>query len=211
MFMGNKSYPTPNLIGTTLHEAVLQTSPFHINIQLAAEKECPGIAHGTIISQKPAPGRQIKPHQSIVVVICKLPAERQAPDLQGLTEAKAQELCAQQRLKLKSYPIEYPLPTSTCIGQTPQKGTEIPDKKIMMYVAADKSNNYVMPNLINKPLPEVIEFLQKHNAKISIFLQNQKIVSPYPENMMVTSQKPLSGSFLNLKNELLVQLEVGKI
>lgn len=211
MFMGNKSYPTPNLIGITLHEAVLQTSPFHINIQLAAEKEYPGVAHGTIISQKPAPGRLIKPHQSIAIVICKLPATQLAPNLQGLTEAKAQELCVPQRIKLKTFPIEYPLPTGTCIGQTPQKGQEISEKKIIMYLATDQSNNYLMPNLINKPLPEVLEFLQKNNAKISVFLQNQKIFTPYPENMVVISQKPVPGSFVNLKNELMVQLEVGKI
>lgn len=210
ILINNKSYPTPNLIGITLHEAVLQTSPFHINIQLAAEKECPGVAHGTIISQKPAPGRLIKPHQSIVVIICKLPATQRAPNLQGLTEVKAQEICTEHKIKLKTYPMEYLLPTGTCIGQTPQKEQEVFEKKITCYLATDQSNHYLMPNLINKPLFEVLEFLQKHNININVFLQNEKIFAPYPADMIVILQKPLPGTFVNLKNEVFVQLEVSK-
>ena len=209
IFMGNTSYPTPNLIGISLHDAILQTSPYHINIQLAAQKECPGIAHGTIISQKPAPGRQIKPHQSIVVVTCKLPEAQLTPDLIGKTQTQAQEICSAQRMKLKTYPQIYPLPKDTIIGQTPQKGQEIPDKKIIAYTATDLANNYLMPNLINKSLNDVLQFLQKYKTDISVFLNNQKIAAPYPESCKIIGQKPLPGSFVNLKNELIVQLEIA--
>lgn len=209
--MGNKSYPTPNLVGISLHEAILQTSPYHINIQLAAQKECPGVTHGTIISQKPAPGRQIKPHQSIVVVTCKLPETQLTPDLVGKTEVQAQEICTNSRVKLKTYPQNYPLPTGTIIGQTPQKGQEIPDKKIITYTATEQSKNYVMPNLIHKPLEQVLEFLQKYKTSISVFFQNQKILEPYPSACKIIGQKPLPGSFINLKNELIIQLEIEKI
>ncbi len=208
-FIGNKSYPTPNLIGVTLHDAILQTSPFHINVSLAAQKECPGIAHGTIISQKPAPGRLIKPHQSIIVVTCKHPDAQLTPDLIGKSEPQAQEICTASRMKLKTYAQTYPLPTGTCIGQTPQKDQEIPDKKIIAYTAKDQSNNYLMPNFINKPLEQILEFLQKYTKNISIFLNNQKIDIPYPPCKII-GQKPLPGSFVNLKNELIVQLEVEK-
>lgn len=211
IFMGNTSYPTPNLIGVTLHDAILQTSPYHINIQLAAQKECPGITHGTIISQKPAPGRQIKPHQSIMVVTCKLPEIQLTPDLIGKTQTQAQEICTSQRMKLKTYPQTYPLPTGTVIGQTPQKTQEIPDKKIIAYTATDKSQNYLMPNLINKSLDEVISFLQKYKTNISVLFQNQKIDVPYPSSCKIIGQKPLPGSFVNLKNELILQLEIEKI
>ena len=211
LFIGNKSYPTPNLIGITLHDALLQTSAFHINVQLAGQKECPGIAHGTIISQKPAAGRLIKPHQSTLVVTCKHPQAQLTPDLIGKTEAQAQDICSASRMKLKTYPQAYPLPTNTCIGQTPQKGHEIPDKKIIAYTAAEQSKNYLMPNLLNKSLDQVIEFLQKYTTNISVFLHNQKISIPYPQPCKIIGQKPLPGSFINLKNELIIQLEIETI
>ncbi len=208
ILIGNKSYPTPNIIGMSLHDAILQTSPFHINIQLAAQKECPGIAHGTIISQKPSAGRLIKPHQSIVVVTCKLPDAQLTPNLIEKNQIQMQEICSNQRLKLKTYPQVYPLPTGTCIGQTPQAGQEISDKKIVAYIAAEKLNNFLMPNLIHKSLAEVLQFLQKYKTNLSVFYKNQQITAPYPQNCKIIAQKPSSGSFVNLKNELIVQLEV---
>ncbi|MBP6892316.1 PASTA domain-containing protein [Candidatus Babeliales bacterium] len=211
IFVGNKSYPTPNLVGISLHEAILQTSPYHINIQVAAQKECPGVTHGTIISQKPTPGRQIKPHQSIIVVTCKLPEAQLTPNLIGKIEAQAQEICTNARIKLKTYPQNYPLPTNTIIGQTPQKEQHLSEKKIIAYTATEHLTNYVMPNLINKSLEQVLEFLQKYKTNISVFFQNQKISKPYPSECKIIGQKPLPGSFVNLKNELILQLEVEKI
>jgi eukaryotic-like serine/threonine-protein kinase len=213
VFIGNKSYPAPNLVGKSLHEAMAQTSPFHINIQLAAEKECPGVAHGTIINQKPAAGRLVKSHQSIVVVTCKQTECPIAPNLYGLNAAQAQELCLQQKIKLKTYPVASQLPGGSIIGQNPLAGLTVSDKKIVAYIAHEQPNLYLMPQLINNSLDTVIDFLQKHEIAYELFWQCQRLephdLAQLPENLIITAQKPTAGSLVPLHKNLLVQLEIA--
>ena len=209
--MGNKTYPAPDLIGTTIHAAIAQTSPLQVNIQLINEKECAGITPGTIISQKPTAGRLIKPHQSIMVTTCKAPQIIPTPDLTHLSSLKAETLCAKQKIKLKSYNIVSALPQGTYIGQMPQAGLPLPDKKLILYTAKNKAALYLMPKLINNTLDEVLNFLQKNNINIEIFYRHQKLVEPYPQNLIVVAQKPSPGSLVNLEKQIMVQLEVERI
>lgn len=208
LIMGNKTHTTPNLIGLTTLEAIEQTSPSHINIQLIAQKECPGVTHGTIVSQKPAPGRLIKSHQSIMVVTAKQPQARLAPDTTNKTEEEVNKICRDDHVKLKSYPLSYQLPTGTCIGQIPEKGQPIPDKKLIIYTASNKNETYLMPNVINMNLQEVVLFLQKHRVQLTIFHKNQKLSQPYSQELTITAQKPAPGSFVKLQDNMPVQLEV---
>lgn len=208
LIMGNKTHTTPNLIGMTALEAIEQTSSLHVNIQLIAQKECPGVTHGTIVSQKPAPGRLIKSHQSIMVVTAKLPQASIAPDAISKTEEEVNKICNNDHLKLKSYPLSYQLPTGTCIGQIPEKGQSLPDKKLIIYTASNKAQTYLMPNIMNMNLGEVIPFLQKHKIQLTIFYKNQKLYPPYPPELIITAQKPTPGSFVKPQENMTVQLEV---
>ncbi|MCX5924399.1 MAG: PASTA domain-containing protein [Candidatus Dependentiae bacterium] len=164
LLIGNKTYNTPQLIGLSLHQAVEETSPYHITIQLIAEKDCPGAAPGTIISQKPSAGRLIKSHQSIFVVITKLPQSALAPDFLGKSQEAIEELKQENKVKLKTYGLQYSAPKGSCIGQIPQSGQPIIDKKIIAYTAQDKTNKYIMPDLTSKDLLEVVEFLKNHSS-----------------------------------------------
>lgn len=208
--MGNKTYPTPDLIGSTLHEAIAQTSPLHVNIQLTGEKECAGIVSGTIISQKPTAGRLIKPHQSIMVTTCKAPQTTLAPNLAHVSPAKAKNLCAAQKIKLKIYEITSPFPQGTYIGQMPQADHPLTDKKLILYTAKNNTDLYLMPKLINKNMLEVLDFLQKNNVTAEVFYQHQKLIEPYPDqdNVIVVTQNPAPGSLVNLEKQITVQLEV---
>jgi beta-lactam-binding protein with PASTA domain len=209
LVMGNKTHTAPNLVGMTMLEAIEQTSPSHINIQLIAQKECPGVTHGTIVSQKPAPGRLIKSHQSIMVVTAKLPQASLAPDVINKTEKEINNTCSNDHLKLKSYPLQYQLPTGTCIGQIPEKQQPLTDKKLIIYTASNKPLTYLMPSVINKNLEDVVNFLQKQNIQLTIFHKNQKLNPPYPQGLVVTAQKPTPGSFVKLPENMTVQLEVA--
>ena len=213
VLIGNKSYPTPNLVGKSLHEAIAQTSPFQINIQLAGEKECQGVAHGTIINQKPAAGRLIKSHQSIIVVTCKQSESAVAPNLYGLNITQAQELCLKQKIKLKTFPITSTLPTNSIIGQNPLAKNTIADKKIIAYIAKAEPNLYLMPQLINNSVDTVINFLEKNQIAYELFWQCQKLepqdIQQLTQNLIVTMQKPAEGSFVTLNKNLLVQLKIA--
>ncbi len=210
LLIGNKTYKTPQLIGLSLHQAIEQTSPYHIAIQLIAEKECPGVPQGTIISQKPSPGRLIKSHQSIFVVTTKLPPSAHAPQFLGKPDNQIENIKKSSHVKFKTYNLDYAAPKGSCIGQIPQPGQSILDKKMILYVAQDKQNRYIMPNLIHKNALDIVEFLKRHSLNVTAFYQNQKLTAPYPDDMIIIAQKPLPGSLINLQDQATVQLEFCK-
>ena len=123
--------------------------------------------------------------------------------------SKISQIIIKQKIKCKFYPIEHQLPADTCIGQTPQAQQPVPDKKLIIYLAQNASDSYIMPTLTNQSLQSVLNFLNKHTAQIQVFHKSQKILPPYEQNLMVTSQKPSAGSFISLQKNTNIQLEVS--
>jgi len=202
-------YQAPNLIGLKLPQALALAAQNHATIKLLHEQECPGIEAETIIAQKPRAGRLIKPNQTILITIAKEAAPILAPDLKLKKLASCEKSCKECNLKLKHFPIIYPLPEETCIGQIPQAGESVPNKKIVIYTAQEKPNIYIMPNLINKNLNEIIEMLTKQEIAYTVFSEYKKIDAPYNDTFVVTNQKPKPGSLIHINKSLNIQLEVA--
>lgn len=168
------------------------------------------ISHpGTILTQKPSPGRLIKTHQPIVVTTTKAPADTIAPALLQQSRESIEQTCHDMHLKFKSYELEYPAPVNSCIAQLPQAHDIIYDKKMILYFAKDKPNLYIMPDLTKQPLDQALETLKNYTDKISVFQGSQKIISPYPKTAKIIAQKPLAGSLVSIKPPLNIQLEIS--
>jgi beta-lactam-binding protein with PASTA domain len=207
--LGNKSYPTPTLIGLSLPEALAITSPMHINIHLAAQQEHAGFAPGTIVSQKPAPARLIKPHQSIMVITSKLPEIPTAPDFSTMSLKDIERYCTKQKITLKNFKVPCALPTGYLVGQYPAALQAMHEPKMIVYFAKQETQSLIMPELTDQPLCEVVPFLQQQNIDIQVLYNNQVLLPPFPENMVVLAQKPAAGSTIPTDQKILVQLAVG--
>ena len=208
LFIGNTTYITPNLTGLSVYEAVKETSPYQVGIRIISEKENQNIPAGTIINQKPLPGRSIKTHQSIYVVTTRKAPDVTAPDLRTLSTQHIEKKCEELGLKYKIYPIDFSAPVQSCIAQLPNKGDIVHDKKMIFYTAQEKPNMYLMPNLINYNVQEVIAALQHNIKKLTIYQGKQKLHPPYKDNLRIIQQKPIAGSIISLDNPLHIQLEV---
>tara|TARA_B100000674_G_C37889022_1_gene938048 strand:- start:273 stop:977 length:705 start_codon:yes stop_codon:yes gene_type:complete len=209
ILIGNKTYTTPNLIGITTYEALKLTSPHQINIRIVAEKESNHIPAGTILNQKPSAGRLVKTHQPILVTTTKSPPIITAPQLTTQKQNYIETTCKDMHLKCKLYHIEYQAPAQSCIGQLPYAGDTVEDNKMTCYIAQNKVNMYIMPDLTQHSLPEVLNFLNQHSERVSIFYGSKKIKEPYTGFTKVISQKPLAGSIIKLDSKLHIYLEVA--
>lgn len=207
--IGSKAYVTPNLTGLSIYEAVKVTSAHQINIRIISEKESQDVAPGTIISQKPSAGREIKTHQSIFIITTKTPPPIITPNLTGQSSSQIEQQCNDLKLKYKCYPLEFPAPTNSCIAQFPAAKTIIQDKKILLYTAQEKSNMYLMPDLINQKLNPVLTTLSNYTDKVTIYQGKQKLSPPFKEDLTVVVQKPLAGSIIPLQSPLHIQLQVS--
>lgn len=208
IIIGNKTYITPQLTGLSIYEAVKLTSEHQINIRILSEKENAHTAPGTILTQKPSPGRAIKSHQQILVSITKAPADLTAPLLLQQPRDCIEKTCNEMHIKCKPYELEYPAPSQSCIAQIPQAHDIINDKKIILYFAKNKQDMYVMPDLNNQFLDEVLEKLKNITTKIDVFRNQQKVSLPHEINTKIIHQKPLAGSLISLNQPLTVQLEI---
>ena len=207
--MKSTVYQTPNLIGLKLSQALTIAAQNHATIKLLHEQECPGVEAETIISQKPSAGRLIRPNQAILITIAKEASAPLAPDLKLQKLAACEKKCKELNIKLKQYPIVYQLPQETCIGQIPQAQEAVSDKKIIIYTAQEKANMYIMPNFINKNLNEIIASLKNQEIGYTVFSNYEKIEEPYADDLIITNQKPKSGSLIQMTKTLHIQLEAA--
>jgi len=208
-FIADHAVQMPNLLGQNLLQATQVCSKLKLNVRIITEKEVADLQPGTIITQKPLPGKAIKPHQSIFIVITKLPDPIFAPDFIKKNSTQIEIVCREKGIKNNIYIVESSYPKDECFGQIPLQGQPLELKKISCYISAGNVQQYLFPNFINIPVYEVIEFLNKYNISCDVYNKDQKIMPPYQQNIMVLNQKPLAGTFVQLNNKLYVQLQVA--
>ena len=208
-FIADNAVQVPALLGKNLLQATQICSEFKLNLRIIAEKEVADLQPGTIVTQKPLPGKAIKPHQSIFIVITKLPAPVVAPDFIKKNSTQIEAACQEKNIKNKSYAIESAYPKGECFGQIPSAGQPLETKKISSYISAGNSQQYLFPDFTDVSLHEVIDFLKKYDIACDVYHKDEKIAAPYKQNLVVINQKPLAGTFVQPNRTLFVQLQVA--
>jgi len=207
-FIADQSLQMPILLGKNLLEATQICSELKLNLRIVTQKEVADLTPGTIITQKPMPGKSLKPHQSIFIAITKLPDPIIAPNFIHKKNTQIETLCKEKGIKNKMYMIESSYPKDECIGQIPQPGEPLDLKKISCYISSGNLQQYLFPNFINTFLIDVLEFLKKYDISCDVYDKDQKILPPYQGNYIVINQKPLAGTFVQPNKKLYVQLQV---
>lgn len=203
------SLQTPAVIGKTLDQAVVLLSQSNLNIRIVGQKEDAQLPEGTLLTQTPAAGNIIKEQQALYVTVSKKPIPLAMPHLIGKTETQAFAELEALGLSGKIYKIAHQLPADTIIAQSPNPGESASSHPIILYVATETDKPILMPNFKNRPLDEVISFLELQGITPTI------LHTPVPPdhrctNCIVIDQRPLAGSFVkNTSGRIQVQLQVG--
>lgn len=208
-FISDHVVQTPDLIGKDVLQATKICSDLKLNLRIIAEKEIADALPGTIIKQNPLQQACIKSHQSIFIVVTKLPDPIMAPTLVSKNIEQIEKLCGEKGIKHRAYFLPSNLPTGQCFAQMPSDQQPLQAKKMSSYVSTGNQNQYLFPDFTNIPLQDVSNFLQEKSITFDVFCKDQKIIAPYKKNYLVSYQKPLAGSFVTLNNKLYVQLQVA--
>lgn len=206
MLLHSPIVQTPAIVGTRIGDAVTQLCANDLNIKILTHVTDKDIPDGTIVSQSPQAGKPIKQQQSVYVIVAKHPPVQTAPPLVGKhQDAIAQELTGQE-IPYKIYPAPGTAPAGECISQHPAPGTPLGPEGIIIYCAQQRTKPVIMPDLINRPLAEVQEFLLLYGITPTVFHSQErtgKQRSPVP---IVIDQKPLAGSIIILDEKTNIQL-----
>jgi eukaryotic-like serine/threonine-protein kinase len=193
----------PNLVGSSLVEAVRQLSDQRLNIRILTEKEDEDLPAGTILNQKPIAHRHVKPHHTIYVITSKKPLRKQVPMLLGKHIKEALKELEQLAIAHRAFPLPSYHPNNTVIGQYPSANSDL-TTPIKIYYAQPISHEYIFPDFAGLPLEKVKAFLQKHNIQVTISSTHNY----YSDETLVKEQRPLAGSLISLKDPPHVQIKV---
>lgn len=203
----------PSLVGKSLQEAFRSLSTHNLNLRILTEKEDPDLKEGTILSQTPLAGKQIKEHQSIFVAVSKAPPQKIAPNCINKTCRILKQELARAGIRARPYYLPSNYPKDHCFAQHPGAHEPVNDSYITLYISRGTENSkpIIWPDFTNRPVIDIIEFLKKHAINAQI-IHPQKTDKPEAahtcDTCVVVDQRPLVGSLVHLDIERLPQVQL---
>ncbi len=195
---------TPDIVGTTLHNAAVALAQRELNPRILRQVEDASLPEGTVLKQAPAAGETVRPHQPVFLVITTQPPPKRAPSTHGSTHDHIVARCREQHIRCRVHPVASNQPAGTCIAQSPAPDVALGKEPLLIYASAPQPEHVLLPDFVGKNLHEVIEFLEPYGIAVTI-----EGTMPAKHHLrIVTEQKPLAHSLINLAQAPSVHLRV---
>ncbi|MBN2267482.1 MAG: PASTA domain-containing protein [Candidatus Babeliaceae bacterium] len=204
LLVKSESFETPNVIGMSLSEAVMQLSAKQLNVRILAERD-EAMTPGIVLDQVPRSGQKIKTHQPVFVLISRQHQKIGAPALCGLSRKVAENRAQVLKIRLKVREIDHAAPAQTVVAQIPAAGSElgVPPHMILYVSLGMSSGWHVMPSLIEQP----IRIAERWLAQQGVRTVCDEEVSNHEG--VVVAQQPLPGSLIESGKPMTAYLTVG--
>lgn len=198
----------PHLVGKPLHEALEILSYSKLNTRVTNQKEDPDIKEGTVLQQNPLPEQKIKPHQTVFLITAKQPVRKKTPHFRGKSYLQCMDILKEQRIRHKAFFIEVSHPEGMCIAQIPNTDEPLAQDGTTLYFAIDSNAQVLFPDFKGLSLEEVKRFLEGYSITPTVFHTHSVSERHQCTRCTIKEQKPLAGSFVNVKKPFTVQLKV---
>ena len=218
-FLKTTSLEVPNLLGKPIHEALKLLTNTQINSRVVYYKEDQTLPAGTVLTQIPAPGQTIRPHQTVLLTLSEQQKLMGTPSyLQKKLTNQDFALFKKQAIRFKKISLNSTAPDGNCIAQIPEPHVINKGTSLILYTAHNDNSLVIFPNFENYTVDNVIEFLKENNIAYKIIHKNTQLIGNALHNeiahncienqCIITEQRPLAGSFINLNDQLIVTLKV---
>lgn len=191
----------PSVVGLHLNDAIRLLSADRLNVRILAEKEDPDLHEGMILSQTPEQGQMVKPHQSIFLVITRKPLRPLAPKLRGLTCSQAARKARNDKLRLKSYTLESPVPQGRVIAQSVMPGREVKGNDVTIYCSEGTTQLRIFPDVKGRSVDEVKSFFGLYDIPVRV---------TGDQSAPIKEQIPLAGTIIDVSKPLVVEVTTFK-
>jgi beta-lactam-binding protein with PASTA domain len=166
--LGPEVHPVPDLVGVELASAKGELEGLGLKVKEGKAQYSDTAAEGVVLSTNPKAGTQLKPGETVTVVLSRGRAPITVPDLTGknINEASA-ELAALGLNRAERYK-ESDQPADTILGQSPKPGTGV-EKGVEVTLDVSKGPPLVtVPDLTNQPCPQAQATLQGLGLQVQI-------------------------------------------
>ena len=157
----------------------------------------------------PQPGKLIKPHQSIFIIITKKPLATKVP--QCITHHIDTLIPELQKINItpRIYKLSHSFPENICFAQFPESEEFLEKNRLVLYISSGNNKPIIWPNLIGTSLKDAIYFLDTYNIKPYI-INDTPYLQASIDTYTIIDQRPIAGTLITLdeKQPLSVQLRI---
>lgn len=203
------SVSAPSLIGTQLTDAFTLLSQHNLNPRLLRQQIDDELPAGTILSQIPAPGQKIKPHQQIFLTVSKKSDTLPAPQVVGKQYARITKQLKESGIKHKTFYLASKKPKGTVIAQLPTASSAVVNNRMTLYVSEGSTKPVLFPDFTQHTAQEVTQFLSTYNIKPRLYHTRPITKQHDCSSCIVIGQQPLPGSIIDIEKPVSVQLKVS--
>jgi beta-lactam-binding protein with PASTA domain/serine/threonine protein kinase len=192
--LGPERYPVPDLTGTELSAAKGELESVKLKIKQGDGQYSDTVPEGVVISTDPKANTQLKPGDTVTVVVSKGRAPITVPDVTALNINDARAQLQQKGLSVVEQYKDSDQPADQVIGQSPKGGTGA-EKDTEINLDVSKGPPLVaVPGVIGQPCQQAQQQLQGMNLKVNIqFLPNGNVRNQNPpENTQVPQQSEVT-------------------
>jgi len=204
-FVKGRSLPTPNLIGRSTAQARAIASDLGVELVVDEEhrRNSDTVPIGNVVWQNRTPGATsfIKRGSTIRVELSAGPLVLRVPDFAGSTAGTGMLRLGQLNLKLGSLTYVPTVATGVLAADPPNGTVVVPQSDVSLLVAVPPMPaQYVMPDLIDRPLDQVRPALESRGLTVSTVkfeaypgIADGIIIRQYPlRGAPVSSRDPIS-------------------
>ena len=205
-FVKGRSLPTPNLIGRSVSDARRLAQDLGVELQVdeTHRRNSDKVPVGHIVWQNRNPGATsfIKRGSTLRVELSAGPLVLRVPDFAGVTPGTGMLRLGQQNLKL-AHLTYVPADATGILAADPPKGTVVaPQTGISLLVATPAPPlQYVMPDLIDKPLDRVRTTLEGRGLNVATVKYE---AYPGIADGIIIRQYPLRGAPVSTRDSISV-------
>ncbi len=188
-------YPLPNIVNKSFDEAETIAQRYDFEIVIQGRQASPGIAEGTVLSQVPAAGTQIKENRKVKVIISAGEQMVEVPELVRYSVRQAELKLPEFGLKVRNYYwTETDTLASDVVAYTvPPSGSLVPrGAGIDLYINRGlESDEGYMPKVLGEPLEDALTLLDSLGFPEP---RVEYVTNPLLLPQIVTYQHPGAGT-----------------
>jgi beta-lactam-binding protein with PASTA domain len=188
--LGPERYPVPDITGMELSAAKAELDTVKLKLKQGDKQYSDTVPEGVVISSNPKADTQLKPGDTVTVVVSKGRAPITVPDLTGLNINDARAQLHQQGLSAVEEYKDSDQPADTVIGQSPKAGTGAERNDEIKLDVSKGPALITLPRVVDLPCDQAQQQLQQLNLTVRLGPIGTGIVRQQnpPENTQVAPQ-----------------------
>jgi serine/threonine-protein kinase len=166
--LGPEVHPVPELEGQELAFAKAQLDALKLKFKQGKGQYSDTAPEGVVLSTDPKAGTELKPGETVTLVLSKGKAPITIPDLVGQNINEARRQLSERGLQVVENSAESDKPADEVIGQTPKPGTGVEKNAQVTLTISKGPAQIVLQDVTNQPCQQAAVALQQQGVQVQM-------------------------------------------